>query len=130
MRSSNKRSLITSIGVLFAPKSIYKRPLSSNTKLFSLLTASSLLMPHKIYIKSTPFIFNIVMFFSSWAVINTSWYLLQPIKTKHTFFWCTCFIRVNSFWDTNFYVLLPFYNSCSRLNRVVDKIYHLLQKQI
>ena len=56
----NMPSLITSAGVLFAPKSIYKTPLSSNTELFNLLTASSLLKFHKLHLKSTPFTFNIV----------------------------------------------------------------------
>ena len=56
-------SRITSIGVLFAQKSFYKTPLSSNTKLFNLLTASSSLIPHKMPLKSTPFTFNIAMFF-------------------------------------------------------------------
>ena len=45
--------------------SIYNVPLSCNTELFSLLTASSLLIPHKIYLKSTPFTFNIAMYFNS-----------------------------------------------------------------
>ena len=48
-----------------ASKSIYKAPLSCNTELFSLLTASSLLIPHKIYLKSTPFTFNNAMYFNS-----------------------------------------------------------------
>ena len=47
----NAPSLITSTGVLFAPKSIYKTTLSSNTESFSLLTASSLPIPHKIHLK-------------------------------------------------------------------------------
>ena len=34
-------SPITSAGVLFAPESFYKTPLSSTTELFNLLTASS-----------------------------------------------------------------------------------------
>ena len=59
----NAPSLITSMAVLFAPKSVYKTPLSSNTELFNLLTASPLLMLHKIHLKSTPFTFNIAMFF-------------------------------------------------------------------
>ena len=41
----NAPSLITSTGVLFGPKSTYKRSLSSSTELFNLLTASFLLMP-------------------------------------------------------------------------------------
>ena len=61
----NAPSLINLTGVLFAQKSIYKTPLSSNTELFSLLTASSLLIPHKIHLKSTHFTFNIAMFFNS-----------------------------------------------------------------
>ena len=55
-------SLITSTGVLFAPNSIYKTPLCSKIELFSLLTASSLLITHKIHLKSTPFTFNIAVF--------------------------------------------------------------------
>ena len=50
-------------GVLFAPKLIYETPLSPDTELFSLLTASSLLIPYKIHLKSTSFTFNIAMFF-------------------------------------------------------------------
>ena len=46
----NAPSLITSTGVLFAPKSIYKTPLSSKTELFRISTASFLLIPHKIYL--------------------------------------------------------------------------------
>ena len=61
----NAPSLITSIGVLFAPKSIYKTSLSSNTKLVSLLTASSILIPYKIHLKSTPFTFSVAIFFNS-----------------------------------------------------------------
>ena len=56
----NTPSLIILTGVLFAPKSIYKTPLSSKTELFSQLTASSLLALHKIHLKSTPFTFNIL----------------------------------------------------------------------
>ena len=41
----NASSLITSTGVLFAPKSTYKTPLSSNTELFTILTASFLQIP-------------------------------------------------------------------------------------
>ena len=59
----NAPSLITLTDVLFAPKLIHKTPLSSNTELFSLLTASSLLIPHKIHLKLTPFTFNIAIFF-------------------------------------------------------------------
>ena len=61
----NATTLIISTGVLFAPKSIYKTPLSSNKELFSLLTASSLLISHKIHLKSTRFTFNIAIFFNS-----------------------------------------------------------------
>ena len=61
----NAPSLIILTGVLFAQKSIYKTPLSSNTELFTLLTASSLLIRHKIHLKSTHFTFNIAMFFNS-----------------------------------------------------------------
>ena len=43
----NEPSLITSPGILFTPKSIYKSPLFSNTELFKILTASFLLIPHK-----------------------------------------------------------------------------------
>ena len=63
---------ITSTGVLFAPKSIYKTPLSANEELFNLSTAPSLLMPRKLHLKSTPFTFNIPMFFNSYAVTKTS----------------------------------------------------------
>ena len=59
----NAPSLITSTGVLFAPKSIYNTPLSSNTELFNLLTASSLLIPHKIHLKSIPVTLNIEISF-------------------------------------------------------------------
>ena len=62
---TNPLSLITLIGVLFAPNSIYKTPLSSNTELFNLLATSFLLIPHKIHLKSTPFTFNIAMSFNS-----------------------------------------------------------------
>ena len=58
----NAPSLITSIGNLFVPKFFYKTPLSLNTELFSLLTASSLLIPHKIHLRLTPITFNIAMF--------------------------------------------------------------------
>ena len=58
----NVPSLIISTGVLFAPKSIYKASLPSNTELFNLLTVSSLLIPDKIHLKSTPFTFNIATF--------------------------------------------------------------------
>ena len=61
----NAPSIIILTGVLFAPKSTYKTTLSSNTELFSLLTASSLLIPHKIHLKPTLFVFNIAMFFNS-----------------------------------------------------------------
>ena len=57
--------VITSANVLFAPKSIYKTPSSSNAELSSLLIASCLLIPHKRHLKLTPFTFNIAMFFSS-----------------------------------------------------------------
>ena len=53
----NAPSLITSMGVLFVAKPIYKTTLPSNTELFSLLIVSSLLIPHKILLKSTLFIF-------------------------------------------------------------------------
>ena len=59
-------SLIIFIGVLFAPKSIYKTSLSSNTELFRILTASFLLIPHKIRRQAAPFTYNIIaMFFNS-----------------------------------------------------------------
>ena len=61
----NVPSLIISAAVLFAPESIYKTLLSSNTGLFNLLTASSLLIPHKIHLKLKPSAFNIAMFFNS-----------------------------------------------------------------
>ena len=51
-------SLITSTGVLFAPKSIYKISLLSNTELFRIVTASFLLAPHKIYLRPAPFMLN------------------------------------------------------------------------
>ena len=60
----NAPSLIISTGVLFAPKSIYKTPLSSNTESVSLLTASSLPIPHKIHLKPL-------------AKIKTSFFLLS-----------------------------------------------------
>ena len=60
-----KKYELTSAGVLFAPESIYKTPLSSNAELLNLLTASYLLIPHKSHLKSTPFTFNIAMFFNS-----------------------------------------------------------------
>ena len=44
---SNAPSLTTPLGVLFAPNSIYKTPLSSNTELFDLIKASFLLILHK-----------------------------------------------------------------------------------
>ena len=50
----NAPSLITSIGLLCATKSIYKTPSSSNTELFNLLITSFLLILHKIHLKSTP----------------------------------------------------------------------------
>ena len=46
----NAPSLITSIGVLFPLKCIYKTPLFSNTELFRILTASFLLIPHKLHV--------------------------------------------------------------------------------
>ena len=49
------------MGVLFGLNSIYNTPLSSNTELFRILTASFLLIPYKIHI-STPFTFNTAMF--------------------------------------------------------------------
>ena len=58
----NVPSLIISTGVLFAPKSIYNASLPSNTELFNQLTVSSLLIPDKIHLKSTPFTFNIATF--------------------------------------------------------------------
>ena len=58
-------SLITLTGILFAPKLIYKTHLSSNTELFSLLTASFVLIPHKIHLKSTHVTFNITISFNS-----------------------------------------------------------------
>ena len=61
----NVPPVIISAGVSFAPKSIYKTPLSSNTELFSLLTALSLLAPHKIHLKSTSFTSSIALFFDS-----------------------------------------------------------------
>ena len=62
---ANSPSLNTLIGVLFALKSIYKTPLSSNTELFSLLTALSLLKPHKMHLKSTAFTFYFAIFLNS-----------------------------------------------------------------
>ena len=62
---ANAPSLITSPGILFPPKPIYKTPLSSNTEVFRILTASFLLIPYKIHLQWTPFIFNIAMFFNS-----------------------------------------------------------------
>ena len=46
----NANSLITLIVVLFAPKSICKTALSSNTELFKMLAASLLLILHKIHL--------------------------------------------------------------------------------
>ena len=43
-------SQITSTGVLFALKSFYKTPLSSNAELFKILTASFSLISHKIHL--------------------------------------------------------------------------------
>ena len=43
----NAPSLITPIGILFAPKCIYETTLSSNTELFRILTASFLLIHNK-----------------------------------------------------------------------------------
>ena len=60
----NAPSLITSTGLLLAPKSIYKTPLSSDKELFCLLTVSSLLIPHKIHLKLRPFALNIAMLFT------------------------------------------------------------------
>ena len=71
-----------SVGMLFAPKSIYKTPLSSNTELVNLLMASFLLAAHKIHLKSTPFTFSIAMFFSLLAVVNISSYLLQTCSSN------------------------------------------------
>ena len=73
---ANAPFLITLPGILFPPKTIYKAPLSSNTEVFRILTASFLLIPHKIHLEWTPFKFNIAMFFNSSAVINTSWHSL------------------------------------------------------
>ena len=73
----NPPSLITSIGVLFALKSICKTPLLSKTEIFSLLTASSLRIPHKIHLKSTSFTFNVAICFNWSAVIKISWHFLQ-----------------------------------------------------
>ena len=61
----NAPSLIVLTGVLFAPKSLYKTSLCFNTELFSLLTASSLLTTHTIYLKSKTSILNIAIFFNS-----------------------------------------------------------------
>ena len=69
----NTPSLIISTGVLFAPKSVYKTPSSSNA---DLLTALFLLTPHKIHLKSTHFTFNIAIFFN-FEKIHPILYLLQ-----------------------------------------------------
>ena len=61
----DQESSALTTGILFPPKSIYKTPLFFNTELFSLLTASYLLILHKIHLKSTPFIFDIAIFYQS-----------------------------------------------------------------
>ena len=48
--SPNAPFLITSTGVLFAQRSIYKTPISFNTELFKVLAASFLLIPHKTHL--------------------------------------------------------------------------------
>ena len=140
----NAPSLITSIGVLFTPKSIYKTPLTFNTELFNLLTTSFLLIPHKIHLESTPFTFNIALLFnfiSSHQNILTfitnmrfrfkSNIFKIPIVTKHTFFWCACFVHVSSFWNTNFLAFQHFITHTNTpLNKFVDTIFHLLEKHI
>ena len=50
-----------------------------------------------------------------------------PIMKEHTFFWCTCFICVNSFWNINFFVLQHFYNlyahSCKKNLWIIFSIF-------
>ena len=58
----NAPSLITSIGVLFGLKSIYKIPLSSKTELFNLLKLSFLSITDKLHLKIAPFTFNVAIF--------------------------------------------------------------------
>ena len=72
----NANSLITLIGVSFAPKSIYKTTLSSNTELFKMLAASFLLILHKIHLGSN--LHSILQCF----LIHTQ----SSIMAKHTFF--------------------------------------------
>ena len=61
----NAPSLISAIGVLFAPKSVYETPLSSNSELLKILTASFLLLSHEIQLKSASFTFNVAICFNS-----------------------------------------------------------------
>ena len=66
------RSLITSIGVLFGLKSIYKTLLCSNTDFFNLLKTPFLLIPPKTQLKVAPFAFNITIFSNPYAIVNKS----------------------------------------------------------
>ena len=58
----NAPFLITSAGVLFAPKSFIKHLYLLTQNYSALLRVSSLLIPHKIHPAPTPFTFNIAMF--------------------------------------------------------------------
>ena len=78
----NGPSLIISTGVLVAPKSIYKTPLSSG--LFSLLTALSIHIPHKVHLKATPFTLPYFLFHKqSWYLLQTCCSNLNPTSLKY-----------------------------------------------
>ena len=135
-----------STGILFAPKSIYKTPLSYNINLFSLLTASSLLIPHKIHLKSTPFTFNTAMFFlfiSSHQIIMTfntnMWFKFKsnifkiPIITEHSIHSFDAFVLwmpVPSETPIFLYYCILITYMCIHAKKIVDNIYHLFQEQV
>ena len=139
----NVPSLITLTGVLFVGKSLYKTPLSSNTELFNLLTASSLLISPKYILNQLPlrsilqcflthqesskhhtFIINICFKFKS----N---FFKVPIMTKHTFFYAlVLLVSIPSETSIFSYCSIFIIHANSRLKRLADKMYHLFQKQI
>ena len=90
-------------------------PLSYVTELFNIFSVWFLLILIKIHLKVAPFALYIAIYFKEWAIVNQSWHLLQTcssnlnsislkksVMTKLTFFWWTCFIYINSFWNMSF----------------------------